>query len=600
MTVLTCLSDSLASLIAQHRLRPLFQPIVDTRQGRVLGHEALIRGPAGHPLEYPTALFGEAKLTGLLSELDLACREAAIQAYCRQQMDGYLFINVNPNVLLDKQHPRGCTQRLIRELGIPAERIVIELSEQYPIQDPEGLKAAVDRYRELGFLIAIDDLGAGYSGLKLWSEVRPDYVKIDRYFIQHIHQDPIKREFVQSIITLARGMQSRVIAEGIESREELQQLHSMGIHYCQGYYLGRPDARPLHRPDNTDALHGHRTLSRHKETVAMLARPGVTVDIGEKIHDVFDTLLADSRLLSLPVLDQDVPVGILRREKIMELFSGSYGRALYANKDVRHAMETRPVVVDWQTALEQASSMITDDDDASALQHFIVTRQGRYYGLASVRGLLRNITEQRLLHARYANPLTLLPGNVPIYREIDEALQQQRDFHVAYFDLNHFKPYNDVYGYAQGDKVIQWVARLLQEIIVGAGQFLGHVGGDDFVAVFGADCDWRRLCDTIIRRFHQELPGFYTAEDRRRRGIIAHSRRGEQQFYPLLGIAIGVVHPDPQRCQCHHDVAALASEAKHLAKQQPRSHCLLSPKRTPFLPRENTIFGRDRITNHNK
>lgn len=590
MTVLTCVSDSLPSLIAQRRLRPLFQPIVDTRAGRILGHEALIRGPAGHRLEFPGELFAEARHCGLLSELDLACREAALQRYHEQGMEGLLFVNVNPNVLLDKHHPRGSTRRLAQALGIASDRIVIELSEQYPVQDTEGLKAAVRRYRELGLRIAIDDLGAGYSGLRLWSEIKPDYVKIDRYFIQHIHQDPIKREFVQSIITLARGMQSKVIAEGIETREELEQLQAMGVDYCQGYLLGRPAAEPARPPRALAAVRDDRGLSRHRETVAMLARPALAMGVDDTLHQAFELLLADDRLHSIPVLDAGRPVGMLRRAKIMELFSAPFGRALYAGKPLRLAMDTRPVVVDWQTSLEQASGLITDDDDVAA-QHFIVTRDGAYYGLGSVRGLLRNITEQRLLHARYANPLTLLPGNVPIYREIDDALQQERDFYVAYFDLNHFKPYNDVYGYAQGDRVIQWVARLLQEMIVGAGQFLGHVGGDDFVAVFDGQCGWQTLCRRIIERFGEEIGQFYRAEDRLRQGIVAHARSGEPQCFPLLGIAIGVVHPDPRRCQSHHDVAALASAAKQAAKRHPHSSCCFSAERFPSPGYRNTMIN---------
>ncbi|MBM7454281.1 diguanylate cyclase (GGDEF)-like protein [Oceanisphaera litoralis] len=578
MTAFAYLTDSLASLIVQGRLRPLFQPIVDTRQGKVIGHEALIRGPAGHPLEFPADLFAEAKRVGMLSELDLACREAAMRAYRQMEMDGYLFLNVNPNVLLDRQHPRGCTLRLAEKLDISPRNIVIELSEQYPIHNPADLQQAVQRYREGGFLIAIDDLGAGYSGLKLWSEVRPDFVKIDRYFIDKLDQDPIKREFVQSIITLARGMQSRLIAEGIETGEEMNQLQSMGIHNCQGYYLGRPQATPLTEttplPDRTPRL------LRHKDTIATLARPGHTVDVHTSVHRVFEMLRANDKLHSLPVLKHGQPVGMVRRERIMELYSGSYGRALYANKAVRQAMDTHPLVVDWQTALERASNLLTDDDDMSGQQHFIITRQGRYHGMASVRSLLRAVTELRLLHARYANPLTLLPGNVPIYREIDEALQQERDFYVAYFDLNNFKPYNDVYGYAQGDKVIQWVARLLQEVLVDAGQFIGHVGGDDFVAVLDARIDWQAQCETIIRRFDAGILDFYSDEDRQRQGIETGSRQGEQTFYPLLGLAIGVVAPDHRRCQSHHDVAALASDAKHQAKQHPHSHCLLSARRS--------------------
>ncbi|WP_116472703.1 GGDEF domain-containing protein [Zobellella maritima] len=580
MTAFAFLTDSLASLIVQGRLHPLFQPIVDTRQGKVIGHEALIRGPAGHPLEFPCDLFAEAKRIGMLSELDLACREAAMRAYRRMDMDGYLFLNVNPNVLLDRQHPRGCTLRLAEKLDISPRNIVIELSEQYPIHNPADLQQAVQRYREGGFLIAIDDLGTGYSGLKLWSEVQPDFVKIDRYFIDKLDQDPIKREFVQSMITLARGMRSRLIAEGIETGEEMKQLQSMGIHNCQGFYLGRPQSTPVAEANSPPGQAP--SLCRHKETIATLARPGHTVDINTPVHRVFEILLANSKLYSLPVLDHGLPVGMVRREHIMELYSGSYGRALYANKSVRQAMDTNPLVVDWQTALERVSNLITDDDDMSGQQHFIITRQGRYYGLASVRDLLRSVTELRLLHARYANPLTLLPGNVPIYREIDEALQQGKDFYVAYFDLNHFKPYNDVYGYAQGDKVIQWVARLLQEVLVDAGQFIGHVGGDDFVAVLDAHSDWQAQCEIIIRRFDAGILDFYSAEDRLRQGIEARSRHGEQTFYPLLGIAIGVVHPDGRHCHNHDDIAPLTGHAKRQAKLMQGSHCYVSDRRAPL------------------
>ncbi|MFD1007234.1 EAL domain-containing protein [Oceanisphaera ostreae] len=399
MTTSSSVHDSLITLLDQQRLQPVFQPIVDTHQHRLLGHESLIRGPAAHPLEFPVALFDEAKQAGLLSELDLSCRQLAMQAYCQLQMSGLLFINVDPNLLLDKQHPKGCTQRMAQTLGIPANNIVIELSEQYPILDPAGLKIAVEHYRSLGFLIAIDDLGTGYSGLKLWSEVKPDYVKIDRYFIQELHQNPIKREFVQSIVTLARGLQSQVIAEGIETEAELQQLQQMGVYLCQGYYLGRPKPMPLLQAPRLDTKQSPPLAIQQPENVAALAHAGVTVDIEDTLQQVFDMLLKNERLQSLPVLAQQTPVGMLRRVKVMELFSDAYVRSLYANKSVRHAMDT-PVVMDWQTSLENASSLITldDTDDADSLSHFIITRQGHYDGLASIHGLLRNITEQRLQH----------------------------------------------------------------------------------------------------------------------------------------------------------------------------------------------------------
>ncbi|WP_107852959.1 bifunctional diguanylate cyclase/phosphodiesterase [Oceanimonas marisflavi] len=583
MFPLQSVGDDVAGLIAEGRLYPLFQPIMDVRAGRLLGHEALIRGPAGHRLERPVALFAEAGKQGLLSELDLACRQAALHRYHELNISNSLFINVNPNVLLDKRHPRGCTRRLAEALNISPERIVIELSEQHAVQDTDALKKALRYYRQLGFRIAIDDLGAGYSGLKLWSEIAPDFIKIDRHFIHQINQDPVKREFVQSIAALARSMNSAVIAEGIETRAELEQLKELGIHYCQGFWLGRPEPTPITSvPAFVPTGEGF-VPHRPQDTVESLARTIPAMDVSEHLESAFERLLADNQLYSIPVLAQGMPVGMLHRSRVMELYSTPFGRALNANKPVTRAMDTQPVIVDRHTPLERVSHLITDDDTVIARQHFIITHNGHYHGLGSVRGLLRTITEQRLLHARYANPLTQLPGNVPIYREIDEALRQQRNFYVAYFDLNHFKPYNDVYGYAQGDKVLQWVARLLLQIIGGAGQFLGHVGGDDFVAVFDAHCDWRQLCSEVIYRFDEEITGFYKAEDRLRRGMVAPSRNGELQRYSLLGIAIGVVHPDPARCHSHDDVALLASAAKHAAKCNEQSGFCFSPERAPHL-----------------
>ncbi|MDP5291028.1 phosphodiesterase [Oceanimonas sp. CHS3-5] len=581
MIPLSCVGDDLTDLIAEGQLRPLFQPIVDIRAGRILGHEALIRGPHGHRLEFPSALFGEARRQSLLSELDLACRQAALHRYHQLDMQGSLFVNVNPNVLLDRHHPRGCTRRLAEELGIAPDRIVIELSEQDAVQDTDGLKRALKRYRELGFRIAIDDLGAGYSGLKLWSELQPDFVKIDRHFIQHLDQDPVKREFVRSITALARSMDSAVVAEGIETRGELEQLQEMGVQYCQGYWLGRPEAKPLTTVPAFVPTGERQPSRRQQDTVASLARSAPAMDVNDRLDTAFERLLADGRLHSIPVLSQGMPVGMLHRSRVMELFSTPFGRALYANKPLTRAMDTQPVIVDKHSSLESTSQLITDDDNLIARQHFIITHNGHYHGLGSVRGLLRTMTEQRLQHARHANPLTQLPGNVPIYREIDEALQQRRDFYVAYFDLNHFKPYNDVYGYAQGDKVLQWVAGLMQQIIGGAGQFLGHVGGDDFVAVFDARCDWQSLCNEVIRRFDEEIVGFYRPEDRLRQGMMAPARNGELQHYSLLGIAIGVVHPDAGRCHSHDDVALLASAAKHGAKQHAQSCCCFSTERGP-------------------
>lgn len=583
------LNKALLTLIEGQRLYPLFQPVIDTSRGIVVGHEALIRGPEGHPLEYPDRLFSIAHEARLLSELELACRCAAMQAFQKNSMQGKLFLNVNPNVLQDDSHPHGSTLRLSQRYGVPPEQIVIEISERYPIEDTENLKHAIIHYQKLGFMIAIDDLGAGYSGLKLWSELRPDYVKIDRYFIHNIEASSVKREFVQSILSLATSLRTKVIAEGIETIDELEQLQLLGVNYCQGFLLGRPHSLPVTEAHSHFVKPSHNIALNYQSTIASVADTINCMSIFTRSSTALDTFTHDKTLSSLPVINEKKVVGILRRDKVMEVFSGSYGHALNANKPVALIMDENPVSVDWQTPLEEVSQLITDNDDIDIYQHIIVTRQGNYYGVASIKNLLRKITELKVNNARHANPLTQLPGNVAINRIIEEQLIRSQHFHVAYFDLNHFKPYNDIYGYEQGDQVIKWLAQILQRHLFKGGHFIGHIGGDDFVAVFIDTAQTEQQCKRIISDFEQEITRFYHQEHIESGGIKAQSRNGKPAFYPLLSLAIGVVQPDPSKCSSHHDVALLASEAKKEAKQFDGSHCYLCHRQQPRRLRQISL-----------
>lgn len=243
MTVTEQLS-TLDSILAHSSITSLFQPIVSLAERVILGYEALTRGPSNTSLHSPINLLAAARHAGRLNELEMTCRESACSRYSQQQLQGKLFLNVSPETLLDATHKPGRTLELLHKYGISADSVVIELTEQTPTDDFELLRAALHHYRDMGFSIALDDLGAGYSSLRMWSELRPDYVKIDRYFIDGIHRDVVKREFVGSIMKIARASRAQVIAEGIELGEELHVLSDMGVDLVQGYLLGRPEAEP--------------------------------------------------------------------------------------------------------------------------------------------------------------------------------------------------------------------------------------------------------------------------------------------------------------------------------------------------------------------
>ncbi|MFT5758433.1 MAG: EAL domain-containing protein (putative c-di-GMP-specific phosphodiesterase class I) [Alteromonadaceae bacterium] len=235
----------LRDIIENKNISTVFQPIFNVKDKTVLGYEALTRGPVNSEFHSPDKLFSYATEYGLLSELEILCRDNAIRQFASLKLQGMLFLNISPRVLLDKNHPRGETIKFVEKAGLNCQQIVIELSEKYPYPNNKTLSHALAQYREYGFNVAIDDLGAGYSGLKLWSELRPDIVKIDRYFVEGCDQDSFKRKFLIAIFDLAKSANAKVIVEGIETKNEYMLLKKLGMDYAQGFYL----AMPLHFPD---------------------------------------------------------------------------------------------------------------------------------------------------------------------------------------------------------------------------------------------------------------------------------------------------------------------------------------------------------------
>lgn len=190
-----------------------------------------------------------------------------------------------------------------------------------------------------------------------------------------------------------------------------------------------------------------------------------------------------------------------------------------------------------------------------------------YAGMGDISDLLRRITNMQIRNARYANPLTLLPGNVPIYEHIDHCLNVSDQMAVAYVDIDNFKPYNDVYGFDKGDQVIKMIAQVLTKNADVKLDFVGHVGGDDFIVIFQS-IDWKERCIKILDDMSAMTPLFYTQKDLSAGKMCAVDRQGMAREYPLISLSIGVTEPDLERCNSHHEVAELAADAKIQAKRR--------------------------------
>lgn len=578
--------EALQRLIDGKLLTPVFQPIVDVANQTILGYEALIRGPAGSRLARPDQLFAAAACNRQLAALEYACREAACCEFARLELDGKLFLNMTPMSFMDSQYRDGVTLGILQWLKLDPERVVFELTEKQPLEDFELLRNACEHFKGQGFAVALDDLGAGYAGLRVWSEMRPHYVKIDRHFIADIDTSAMKREFVRSMMDIAHRIGNKVIAEGIETEAELRTLVSMGVEYVQGFFIAMPAADPIRaipahlREAKASAMPQSRDSFQRTLRDVTISETGIAPST--PAVEVVKMFRADISLNGVPVIAGNRALGMVNRSELLNAFSLRYSYELHGKKPISEFICVRSLILDINCDLNTAGRKIAADPAQNLNVDVLVcenigTEDEHYVGVAKVRCILAAIADEQLRVARHSNPLTGLPGNVPLYEWIDQLLCNHSEFVVAYCDINNFKPFNDAFGYSCGDDVIILLGRLLREHVDATQDFIGHVGGDDFVVVFRSG-DWQRRCQALLTAFSQTIAARASQHERE---YWVEDRAGERRRYGPLTLAIGCVQPDSTACSTHHQVALLLADAKRRAKELGGNRFFVSRRRAP-------------------
>ncbi len=230
----------LFELVLRGEIRSVYEPIVECKSRTVFAYEALARGPEGSPLHSPSVLFAMADEEDLLFQLDCLCRRSGIAGARDLPKGTKLFLNVRPTSIHDPSFRAEALTGSLGRMGLSPSAVVLEISEQESIGNYEIFREVRDYYRKLGFQIALDDTGSGYQSLEAVMELCPEFIKVDKTFVQGIDADPARQELVRALRSVSERIGARIIGEGLDTLEELETLGQLGIPFGQGWLFGKP------------------------------------------------------------------------------------------------------------------------------------------------------------------------------------------------------------------------------------------------------------------------------------------------------------------------------------------------------------------------
>ncbi len=592
-------SELFFTIIRDRMTRCVFQPIISLRDGSIYGYEALGRGPKGTTLESPEALIRCAEQHNAMLELEYLFRFKALQAAIQIPQGIKLFLNVNPNIIQDTDFRTGFTKDHLTQFSICAEDIVFEITERESVKNLQNFKSIIEHYKAQKYKISIDDAGAGYSGLNLISDIQPHFIKLDMKLIRGIDKDLTKQALIRSMCEFASLTNTHIIAEGIETEEELSKLIEFDISYGQGYLIQRPNenVQPVSGKILDIVTTRNKIKNRffgikvHDFHVKNICRPSMVVRSDVPVAHVEEILRENKNLPGMCVVKDDVPVGVITRSRFYQQLSGLFGHSLFSGKSIEKVMDVDFLNVDYKTTIDIVSKKAVLRSPEKMYDFIVVSKDGMYHGIVTVGELLEKTIELEVANAKNLNPLSGLPGNTMIEVELERAVHLRAAQCVLYFDIDNFKAYNDFYGFENGDKVIKTLTRIIKKHTP-QNQFIGHIGGDDFIILLDMH-HAEELCRTAIREFDSIVPQFYNAADAERGYITVKNRKSVEETFPLMSISIvGVCS------SVYHNIYDLAEEAGKLkkeCKQKPGSNYMLDHRFSlnRALAVDHALFSRE-------
>ena len=557
----------LVCLIEQNELSIVFQPILSLQTGEVVGYEALTRAPADSPFANTGELFQAAGEADMLEELEQATRLLTFRAVSRHWVDGArLFLNVSPSVFLRDGFRNELCCELERESRLDPRQVVVEITERADDDVIADLHSRMQPFRELGFQIAIDDVGAGNSGLNRISQARPDWLKLDRELISNIDDDPFKQNLIRFFVRFATLSNMDLIAEGIESSQELATLIELGVSHAQGFHLAPPGRLdqpiPAEIHDRIVELSRDAAAARFHDITTVriggLVVPTVTCDQFGTVDEACDLLATSPRSAGVVVLDGLRYLGWIGRDRLEAIAAETRGRIPLSAARLEDCEQLGEDVT-----LAEALHIVGSRPDERLALPVVVEADGRVAGIVTPRQLLLAAAEAHRHATAHIAPLTGLPSRVQADRWLADRIGSGDPAHIAFVDLRDFDAYNRAYGFEMGDLMLRRVVVAIQTQLADIddeAKFVAHIGEDRFLLALPDEAG-DRLQD-LIDSFEQLRREFFSAADQQQGSFSYVDAKGQTRSLPLTTLRVVYLRNVLQRVGGPHEVYELAVQLR--------------------------------------
>ncbi|MGF2013971.1 bifunctional diguanylate cyclase/phosphodiesterase [Nostoc sp. DedVER01b] len=535
-------SNWLVEMLATERFTSYFQAIVSIKDtSQIYGYESLLRGldEQGN-LVLPGSILELATETGLIPQLDQIARLSTITQISRHQVSGHIFINFAPMSLYDPAFCLRSTVEAIDQAGISHERIVFEVVESDNPQDLAHLKAVLQYYRDAGFLIALDDLGSGYSSLNLLHQLRPDFIKLDIELIRDVHQDLYKASITEKLLEITQKLNIQTVAEGIECIEELNWLRERGATLAQGYLIAKPSAVPVTTTPHFEAIALNVALADCKlvkqhvqhqnESERIVAAVTQRIRQSLQLDEILQTTVDEVRQLfevDRVVIYQFEPdwSGLVAVESLAEECMSILGfhvmdtcfqptRAVYFQQGNTKAIEDvenaglSPCHLDLLRSLQIRANLVVPILQKERLWGLLIAHQCRHArqwqqseinlfnqlagqtAIAIQQSELYHQLQQanhELQRLACSDGLTQV-GNRRCFDDTFNAqwqrlAREQGSLSLILCDVDYFKLYNDTHGHLAGDDALRQVAKAISQTVKRPADLVARYGGEEFAVI---------------------------------------------------------------------------------------------------------------------